>query len=207
MYADMAKKIGREQKTIQNQLDIIMLTNLITKLDDKQLKELNYNMFKHAKKVSKSINPMFNTQYGFIIYKWDITILDYAEEMLVYYKSLGATSLGASQRQFQELGCDTRSKNKKSNNTPVLLTIRQDLRTWYSRTLNRNGFIRKEAYLDYAKKHNVGARLASTFLPMLNKEFGLTRATVNGDLVKQYKTLTKKDYRKCIFVPSTSNVA
>ena len=205
MYADIAKKISRDSKTVQNQLDILMLTNLILKITDKQLKDLNKNMFLRNKKNIKSLDPKYNTPYAFIIYKWDLIVLQYAEEILVYYKSTGATSLGASQRQFQELGCDTRSKNNKSNNTVALLTIRNDLRAWYDRTLKRNGFIRKTAYLEYAKSHKVGERLASTFIPMLNKEFGLTREVVNGDLVKQYKTLTKKDYRKCIFVPTSAS--
>lgn len=204
MYADIANKIGRTKDTVQNQLDILMLTSLLRKIDDKQLKEINYNMFKHNKSCVKSIDPKYNTQYAFIIYKWDVTILDGAEDMLEYYKSLGATVLGASQRQSQALGCDTRCKNKKSNNTAALITIRQDLRGWYSRTLNRNGFIGKKAYLAYAKSHKISERLASTFLVMFNIEFGLVKATVNEQLVKQYKTLTKKDYRKVIFIPSTT---
>ena len=203
MYADIAKKIGRTRDTVQNQLDILMLTNLLRKIDDAQLKEINYDMFKHNKKSVKSIDPKYNTQYAFVIYKWDVTILDYAEDVLEYYKSLGATVLGASQRQSQALGCDTRAKNRKSNNTAVLIAIRQDLRAWYSRTLKRNGFIGKKAYVEYAKSHKVSERLASTFLVMLNIEFGLIKATVNESYVKQFKTLTKKDYRKVIFIPFT----
>ena len=203
MYADMAKKIGRTKETVQNQLDILMLTSLIKKVDDKQLKELNKNMYLKNKKNIKSLDPKYKTPYAFIIYKWDITILDSAEDMLEYYKSLGATALGASQRQSQALGCDTRMKNHKSNNTAALIMMKQDLRAWYSRTLNRNGFIRKRAYLDYAKSHKIGERIASTFLVMLNVEFGLTKERASEELAKQFKTLTKKDYRKVIFIPST----
>lgn len=203
MYADIAHKIDKTKSTVQNQLDILMLTNLIKKVDDKQLKELNKNMYLRNKKNVKSLNPKYNTPYAFIVYKWDITILDSAEDMIECYKSLGATALGASQRQSQALGCDTRIKNHKSNNTAVLLAIKQDLRTWYSRTLNRNGFIRKRAYLDYAKSHKIGERLASTFLVMFNIEFGLTKERASEKLAKQFKTLTKKDYRKVIFIPST----
>lgn len=202
MYSCIAKKIGRESKTVQNQLDILMLTGLVLKLTDKQLKEFNNTMLLRNQKNIKSIDKKFNTPYAFIVYKWDTIVLDYAEEILVYYKSTGATALGASQRQFKELGCDTRSKNHKSDNTVRLINMRQDLRNWYDRTLKRNGFIRKTAYLEYAKSHSIGERLASTFIPMLNKEFGLIRATVSEELVKQYKTLTKKDYRKCIFIPT-----
>ena len=203
MYADIAKKINRTKETVQNQLDILMLTNLIRKIDDKQLKELNKNMYLKNKKNIKSLDPKYKTPYAFIIYKWDITILDGAEEMLEYYKSIGATALGASQRQSQALGCDTRMKNHKSNNTAALIMMKQDLRAWYSRTLNRNGFIRKRAYLDYAKSHKIGERIASTFLVMLNVEFGLTKERASEELAKQFKTLTKKDYRKVIFIPST----
>ena len=102
-----------------------MLMRFVVKLTDDELAQLNPKMLMRNKSNVKSIDPKYNTQYGIMINKWDMIVLTDAEDMLVYYKEIGATTLGASQRQSIELGCDTRSKNTKSNDTTVLLDIKQ----------------------------------------------------------------------------------
>jgi hypothetical protein len=207
-YVEIARRIAErfkaavkaDRKNVQNQLDILMLMRFVVKLTDDELAQLNPKMLMRNKSNVKSIDPKYNTQYGMMINKWDMIVLTDAEDMLVYYKEIGATTLGASQRQSIELGCDTRSKNTKSNDTPVLLDIKQCLIDYYDECVNTRGYVLKDEFMAYAKAHNTGKRLASTFITMLNRHYGLTSAIVNKDIISKYEDLSAADSKKRIFI-------
>jgi hypothetical protein len=207
-YVEIARRIAEkfnaavkaDRKNVQNQLDILMLMRFVVKLTDDELAQLNPKMLMRNKNNVKSIDPKYNTQYGIMINKWDMIVLTDAEDMLVYYKEIGATTLGASQRQSIELGCDTRSKNTKSNDTPVLLDIKQCLIDYYDECVNTRGYVLKDEFMAYAKAHNTGKRLASTFITMLNRHYGLTSAIVNKDIISKYEDLSAADSKKRIFI-------
>ena len=207
-YVEIARRIAEkfnaavkaDRKNVQNQLDILMLMRFVVKLTDDELAQLNPKMLMRNKSNVKSIDPKYNTQYGIMINKWDMIVLTDAEDMLVYYKEIGATTLGASQRQSIELGCDTRSKNTKSNDTPVLLDIKQCLIDYYDECVNTRGYVLKDEFIAYAKAHNTGKRLASTFITMLNRHYGLTSAIVNKDIISKHEDLSAADSKKRIFI-------
>ena len=207
-YVEIARRIAEkfnaavkaDRKNVQNQLDILMLMRFVVKLTDDELAQLNPKMLARNKSNVKSIDPKYNTQYGMMINKWDMIVLTDAEDMLVYYKEIGATTLGASQRQSIELGCDTRSKNTKSNDTPVLLDIKQCLIDYYDECVNTRGYVLKDEFIAYAKAHNTGKRLASTFITMLNRHYGLTSAIVNKDIISKHEDLSAADSKKRIFI-------
>lgn len=206
-YAEIGKRIAEkfltvkgDRKNVQNQLDILMLMRFVIKLTDEELAQLNPVMLRRNKRNVKSFDPKYNTQYGIMINKWNMITLTDAESMLVYYKELGATTLGASQRQSVELGCDTRSKNNKSNDTEVLVGIKQCLVDYYDECVNTKGYVLKDEFMAYAKANNTGRRLASTFIAMLNKQYGLTSAIVNKDLIAKHEELSAADSKKRIFL-------
>jgi hypothetical protein len=206
-YATIARMIAEKfnvavqanVKNVQNQLDILMLMGFIVKLTDEELGKVNPKMLMRNKKNIKSIDPKFNTQYGIMISKWNMITLTDAEDMLKYYMALGATTLGASQRQSVELGVDTRSKNNKGD-TEVILNIQQCLIDYYDECVNTQGYVLKEAYLAYAKENNIGRKLASTFIAKLNMYYGLRCSTVNKDLISKYEELSSADSKKRIFI-------
>ncbi len=206
-YSEIGKRIAEkfltvkgDRKNVQNQLDILMLMRFVVKLTDEELAQLNPVMLRRNKRNVKSFDPKYNTQYGIMINKWNMITLTDAEDMLVYYKNLGATTLGASQRQSLELGCDTRSKNNKSNDTEVLLNIKQCLIDYYEECVNTKGYVLKDEFMAYAKENNTGRKLASTFIAMLNKQYGLTSAIVNKNLISQHEELSAADSKKRIFL-------
>ena len=135
-----------------------------------------------------------------MITKWNMRALTESEINLDTFKRTGATTLGASQRQYKELGCDTRSKNNKSENTSALLNIQHCLVEYYQQCISNNGYVMKEDFLAFAKEHNIGRRMASTFIVKLNNYYGLERVIVNKVLTTKYETLTESDFRKCIFI-------
>jgi hypothetical protein len=206
-YATIARMIAEKfnvavqanVKNVQNQLDILMLMGFIVKLTDEELGKVNPKMLMRNKKNIKSIDPKFNTQYGIMISKWNMITLTDAEDMLKYYMALGATTLGASQRQSVELGVDTRSKNNKGD-TEVILNIQQCLIDYYDECVNTQGYVLKEAYMAYAKENNIGRKLASTFIAKLNMYYGLRCSTVNKDLISKYEELSSADSKKRIFI-------
>ena len=199
-YSTPEKPFKGDRKNVQSQLDILMLMTFVIKLTDDNLKQINPKMLARNKSNIKSIDPKFNTQYAIMITKWNMRALTESEVNLDTFKRTGATTLGASQRQYKELGCDTRSKNNKSENTSALLNIQHCLVEYYQQCISNNGYVMKEDFLAFAKEHNIGRRMASTFIVKLNNYYGLERVIVNKVLTTKYETLTESDFRKCIFI-------
>jgi hypothetical protein len=209
-YSVLGRMIGRDPKTVQTQLDYLMFMKFIVKLTDEELKEMNPTMLIRNKKQAKgSISNTrgadvkgFNTQYGFIIPKWDMITINDAETILEICKELGATNRGASQRQSQSIGEDTRSKNNKRANKDTA----DKLHAFYEQSIEEKGYVLKDELLKFAEDSRIGLRTVSSYIATLNREFGLVAKIVNKSFIKHYDGLVAGDSKKRIFVP-TSDLA
>lgn len=194
-YASNFLKMHRT--TVLRKLDDLMVMGLITKLSDEQLKGMNMSAYiSSIKFATKTEEKYIKTIQAYTISNWDDNLLQQAELTLLKLKSLGVTKKGASKRQFEAVGCNTRLKSDADANIKNSILYK-----WAKRTYDRKGYFLKEDFLNYANKNKIGKQYAETYIVGIVVELGLVRVLSTKELQKKYN-LPKSSTRKVAFVSS-----
>lgn len=196
-YRYLGQQINRRHETIIKRLDDLMLIGFIRKLSDKELGSYNPQLLKKSKELSAKLDTNKTIQY-YTLDTWTEDTLQIAEQVLIRYKELGGVKKGASYRQFDAFGIQTRVKGKKDNSE----AIRQQkdiLFKWAKRTIDRKSCIIKNEYLKYAKKKQISEEVATGFIIDICKLFNLKRCSISKEYIKKY-SLPKNTLRKTAFI-------
>lgn len=195
-YRYLGNQIDRRHETVMKRLDDLMLMGLIHKLSDKELGEYNPKLLRKSKELSSKYDNYKTIQY-YTLDTWTESVLINAEDVLSQYKKLGGVKKGASKRQFEAFGVNTRTK-AYNDDSEAIRAQKQVMMEWTKRTIKRKKCIIKNDYLKYAKKNKISEEIAASFIIEMCKEFNLHRFIVKKVDIKKYN-LPKNTLRKTAF--------
>ena len=185
------------QKMIGERIDDLVAIGFIEQLTDDEVKRINRNVYNSVMSLQKkNFYGKAKTINCYRLKRVDTKALAEAEKGFKYSKQKGATRKGTSATQNMVTGISAR---RKANETRKNKEIFKLLEAWFTRTYNRNKYVLKDLYLNYAAKNNIGEKKASEFISTFTSELGLVSKKVSKELIKKFN-IPKTKSRKTVFI-------
>lgn len=184
----LARQLNVSRDTVKNRIYDFESMGFIEILSDKEAQEKYPKQFNNSLELKEKISNRDNIDKRYLktismyrIKNIDLNTIEKAEEILYMSFIKGATRRGESRRQSKALG--TNCNKKKTKDSDKVEKDKKNLEKWFERTLNRNGCVCINDYLEYAKKKGYGKDYASSFIVEFNNKFDLERKVVTiGDI-------------------------